>query len=89
MFAGKIRKGMQLDHLCRIRHCVNPNHLEVVTPRENILRGFGEGAKNKRKTKCIRGHEFAGKNLKIDTLGKRVCMKCKRITDKRRRAKAK
>ena len=36
---GEIPKGLQLDHLCRVRHCVNPSHLEAVTARENVIRG--------------------------------------------------
>ena len=38
-FVGPIPKGMQIDHLCRVRHCVNPAHLEPVTPKENLRRG--------------------------------------------------
>lgn len=40
MFVGEIPAGLQLDHLCRTRHCVNPDHLEPVTPSENIRRSF-------------------------------------------------
>ena len=36
---GPIPKGMHIDHLCRVKHCVNPDHLEVVTCRENAMRG--------------------------------------------------
>lgn len=53
---GIIPKGMTIDHLCRNRGCVNPKHLEVVDMRENILRGIGPSAQNKRKTHCPRGH---------------------------------
>ena len=47
---------VQLDHLCRNRGCVRLSHLEEVTPRENVLRGNGQGGINARKTHCLRGH---------------------------------
>ena len=53
---GDIPKGYDLDHLCRNRCCVNPSHLEVVTRRENILRGDTLPAKNAKKTHCSKGH---------------------------------
>lgn len=59
---GPIPEGMTLDHLCRVRHCVNPLHLEVVTRVENIMRGEGPTARNARKTHCKHGHEFTPAN---------------------------
>ena len=53
---GPIPEGLDIDHLCRHPGCVRPDHLEAVTPRTNILRGIGTGAKNARKKVCIRGH---------------------------------
>lgn len=76
MFRGKIPPGMKLDHLCRVRHCVNPNHLEIVTDRENILRGNGVSAKNYAKTHCKRGHSLAGYNLIVRSGGGRQCRTC-------------
>lgn len=38
-FTGEVPKGYQIDHLCRVRHCVNPSHLEAVTPSINVQRG--------------------------------------------------
>jgi hypothetical protein len=63
LLRGPIPDGMTLDHLCRVRHCVNPEHLEVVTQAENCLRGNSSPAINARKTHCVRGHRLAGQNL--------------------------
>ena len=51
---GSVPEGMQLDHLCRVRNCVNPAHLEVVTPQENTLRGESPSSLNARKDRCPR-----------------------------------
>lgn len=56
LLIGPISDGMTLDHLCRIHRCVNPEHLEQVTLRENILRGMSPVAHNARKSHCLRGH---------------------------------
>lgn len=60
---GPIPKGLTLDHLCRVRNCVNPEHLEPVTNRVNVLRGRGVTAVNAIKTHCLRGHPLSGYNL--------------------------
>jgi hypothetical protein len=59
---GPVPDGYELDHLCRNRACVNLLHLEVVTHRENVLRGETNAGINARKTHCIRGHEFTPEN---------------------------
>lgn len=74
---GEIPEGLELDHLCRIRHCVNPTHLEPVTPRENLRRGVGIGVVNAAKTHCKQGHEFIGENLYV-WRGWRKCRECMR-----------
>src|SRR5438128_206362 len=56
---GEITKGLDIDHLCRVRHCVNPAHLEVVTRQVNILRGIGAPAFQALQTHCKNGHEFS------------------------------
>ena len=68
--------GYQIDHLCRNPKCVNPNHLELVTYRENALRAKNPFSIQKTKTHCIRGHIFAGKNLYIAKNGTRKCKEC-------------
>ena len=76
---SEIPDGLQIDHLCRIRNCVNPSHLEVVTCRENLLRGEGVAAINARKTHCPKGHRLAGMNLDVGRLkrGERLCRICR------------
>lgn len=80
LFRGEIPKGMHIDHLCRVKRCVNPDHLEVVTPAENNRRGLSRSALNIQKTSCIHGHPFdeANTRLYIGKDGRRVrfCIAC-------------
>lgn len=75
---GPIPLGMTLDHLCRVRCCVNPHHLEAVTNKENVLRGLGPPARNSRKTHCKKGHEFTPDNIKKNSkhVSYRTCRIC-------------
>lgn len=68
---------LDADHLCRVRACVNPDHIEFVTNRVNILRGEGASALNLRKTHCDYGHPLSGDNLYIYAKrNERLCMEC-------------
>jgi hypothetical protein len=80
-----IPEGMEADHLCFRRRCVNPDHIEVVTPLENKLR-----QRRFLKTSCIRGHEMSGRNLVIEKSGRRNCRTCKNRSsnESARRARA-
>lgn len=82
---GIIPRNKQIDHLCRVRHCVNPDHLEVVTQRENILRGKGITAQAAKAANCPHGHEYNAENTIIRNQGWRQCRTCKRASDAKRR----
>lgn len=85
---GPIPEGMHLDHLCRNTLCVNPDHLEAVTPRVNLLRGVGFSATNAKKTHCPQGHPYSGDNLRINSnTGGRICKACSRERDRARGSK--
>lgn len=83
LFRGPIPKGLHLDHLCRQPSCVNPDHLEAVTPRENNARSRSLSAVNAKKTHCLRGHELAGTNLyrRADKPSHRGCVACRLAND--------
>ena len=76
-FVGVIPQGLGIDHLCRVRNCVNYEHLEPVTTKENTLRGISPSALNARKITCPRGHPLSGKNLYLRPSGFRCCRTCR------------
>ena len=71
-----IPDGFHIDHLCCNTKCVNPNHFELVTERENMLRAKNPLSSQAHKTHCKRGHPFSGKNLYIGKDGHRKCLAC-------------
>jgi hypothetical protein len=87
---GEIAEGLVTDHLCRVHSCVNPFHLEAVTPAINTERGFSYAGINARATSCIRGHPLSGDNLYVyKTTGKRACKKCAALKMRRLRQEKK
>lgn len=88
-FVGEIPEGMVIDHLCRVRPCVNPHHLRVVTRAENT---FAPGSLSiskfhREKTHCLNGHELTPDNTYRPPSGARLCRICKRRRDRDRRAR--
>lgn len=84
-FVGPIPQGLHLDHLCRVRCCINPTHLEPVTSKENCQRSARCTA-----THCRYGHEFTPENTFVFAAGKRSCKECarKRAREYQRRKSA-
>jgi hypothetical protein len=78
LLVGPIPDGATIDHLCRKRACVNPDHLEPVSIGENVLRGDTITARNAAKTHCPQGHPYSGDNLRIRPDGARECRACRR-----------
>ena len=76
MAHGEIPPGFEIDHLCRNPGCVNPNHLQAVPKKINIVRGVGPTAVNARKQFCVHGHEFTPENTYIRSGGNRACRAC-------------
>lgn len=86
---GPIPEGLTIDHLCRVRKCINPFHMEPVTKRENTLRGKAPSAQYAVATHCIQGHPFSTENTysftKSSGRPRRVCRACKRDRARTRR----
>lgn len=96
VFVGPIPSGLNIDHLCRNRSCVNPAHLEPVTQQENLKRGIGTypatvaSVKAKRaRTNCQHGHEYTPKNTRLTKAGTRVCRACHRDYERKYAARRK
>lgn len=85
LLVGPIPDGMDLDHLCRVRHCVNPGHLEPVTRRENMLRGTSPVAARARQIACVHGHPFTPENTNANPKFGRKCRTCDRERARARR----
>lgn len=81
MLRGPIPDGLVIDHICRVRLCLNPDHLRVITQIENCLAGVSPMAINARATHCVNGHEFTEENTKRSVekgRERRACRECHR-----------
>lgn len=83
LLKGKIPEGLEIDHLCRNKLCVNPDHLEPVTKKENIRRmrvitRVQYVIKNRARTHCVNGHPLTENNIYIDSTDMRRCKQCNR-----------
>ena len=75
---GPIPDGMEIDHLCRNRRCINPDHMEPVTHRENSARGLSPSAVSRRTGLCVRGHAMTPDNIEKNGPNKVRCKTCAR-----------
>lgn len=83
VYKGEIPEGLQIDHLCMVKNCINPDHLEAVTLAENMARLFSS------MTGCRRGHKYAEGNYRLvkyknDTTTSRLCLPCQKIRDNKK-----
>ena len=88
LLRGEIPPGYCIDHLCRNHSCINPNHLEAVTPRENTLRGNAPNILLYHSDRCSRGHLFTPENT-YEHHGSRICKTCKKMHNEESKKKKK
>lgn len=84
-FKGSIPQGVSIDHVCRVRCCVNPDHLHLCSNQENVLSGYGVTAVNARKTHCPKGHAYTKENTRY--YEGRNCRECHRIKRRAERSR--
>ena len=85
-FKGEIPSDKEIDHICNVRHCVNPEHLRTLSHGDNFMRGNGPKRFIERyanRTHCDRGHPFSGSNLILRKDGSRRCRTCKTLSYQR------
>jgi hypothetical protein len=87
LFVGPIPEGLTLDHLCEVRHCVNPEHLTPVTVAANTLRNDSPPSENARQERCLRDHPLSGDNLQLVNTSGGVKRRCKACARERRRSR--
>lgn len=90
LYVGPIPDGLQIDHLCRVRNCVNPSHLEPVTLQVNVMRSDHPIAIRRRTGLCKWGHPITPDNTYLRADGTTECLPCRRERAREywRRAKA-
>ena len=83
-FHGPLAVGLMPDHLCRVRHCIHPDHMEAVTNRVNLMRGVSPSAICARKTHCSKGHPYGEESSVTPNRSKarRICRICDRAQNK-------
>lgn len=79
LHVGPIPNGLMINHLCEVKLCVRPDHLEAVTARENMLYGNHPAARRAAQTHCVHGHPFDETNTYLIPTGGRRCRTCNRL----------
>ena len=88
---GPVPEGMEVDHICRVRCCVNPDHMQPLTHYDNLIKSYRKVSPNSLKTHCPKGHPLDGENLRLKKTSTRlgVSRQCKACERDRYQAKRK